>query len=86
MTTNENKTEAAGIYKYGVFDAPLFWDIFRSDGAIYWFNTMVNLIPAWDINYSTYDFNTIEYSNIVVQVGGQPSSTTDACFVRCIAN
>lgn len=86
VTTNENKTEAAGIYKYGVFDAPLFWDIFRSDGAIYWFNTMVNLIPAWDINYSTYDFNTIEYANIVVQVGGQPSSTTDACFVRCIAN
>lgn len=76
----------ADFYKYGIFDAPLFLDIFRSDGALYWFNTAFKLdkpdpdgnsvFAAWDINYSTLDFNRISSGNL--------GDGIDACFVRSI--
>ncbi|WP_300741384.1 hypothetical protein [uncultured Duncaniella sp.] len=76
-------------YTNGLYSAPLFLDVFRSFGAIYWFNKSkvddvttnpsVYNKPCWDINYSTFDFKAIYNSNVW-------SSTyfSDACFVRCI--
>lgn len=83
-----NAVTAPGIYKFGVFDAPLFFDVFRSNGAIYWINTQTSGIDddgstqnfvGWDINYSTYDFKGITRVNIYSDRDG-----ADACFVRCI--
>lgn len=80
--------EASGMYKYGIFDAPLFLDIFRSNGAIYWFDTeyegkdndgTTQQFPAWDINYSTFDFAKISHVNVWNDKYG-----SDACFIRCI--
>lgn len=81
-------TIADGIYKYGIYDAPLFLDIFRSNGAIYWFDTeydgkdndgTAQRFPAWDINYSTFDFSKISHANVWNDNHG-----SDACFIRCI--
>lgn len=84
-----NPVTPTDIYKFGVYEAPLFFDVFRSNGAIYWLehitrakgndNQDQNFI-GWDINYSTYDFGGISTANIIS--GG----SADACFVRCIKN
>lgn len=80
-------TENKRMYKYGIFDAPMFLDIFRSEGAIYWLDKEYeterdaegnNLFSGWDINYATFDFNKISSGNI--------AHGKDACFVRCIEN
>ncbi|WP_297057587.1 hypothetical protein [uncultured Duncaniella sp.] len=70
---------------YGVYCAPLFFDVFRSPGAIYWFQTGIGkptdddgLYVAWDINYATFDFNRITLTNV------HSSTGADACFIRCI--
>lgn len=77
--------EQKNIYKYGIFDAPMFLDIFRSEGAIYWLDKEYETEPdaegntlfsGWDINYATFDFNKISSGNI--------AHGMDACFVRCI--
>ncbi|MDE6588056.1 MAG: hypothetical protein K2K40_06940 [Paramuribaculum sp.] len=77
-----------GIYQHGVFNAPLFLDIFRANGAIYWFNKGAETkdynhatvkFVGWDINFSTYDFAGIALSNVYSADNG-----ADACFVRCI--
>ncbi len=60
----------------GVKDCPLFYDIFRRPGGVYWYNSLVNSYMGWDINYFTFDFNSIGYANV--------ASGKDACFVRCI--
>lgn len=79
---------ADGIYQHGVFNAPLFLDIFRANGAIYWFNKGAETkdynhatvkFVGWDINFSTYDFAGIALSNVYSTGNG-----ADACFVRCI--
>lgn len=85
VTTDQSKNY--GIYKFGVFDAPLFFDVFRSNGAIYWIDTQTTGTDddgsqrgfvGWDINYSTYDFKGITRNNVYGDSGA------DACFVRCI--
>lgn len=92
------QTSGESIYKYGVYDAPLFFDVFRSEGAIYWFDKeyywlnedqssdkgepVYSDYPAWDFNYSTFDFNHISRVNVADGDG----SNADACFVRCIEN
>lgn len=75
-------------YPDGVAACPLFYDIFRRPGAIYWFRNQastgnvfhgdpdVTTAVAWDINYFTFDFYGISSSNL----GGG----ADACFVRCV--
>lgn len=70
-------------YPNGVKDAPLFYDIYRRPGAVYWYNKeyKTGTIPdgpyvGWDINYFTLDFYPIgNYST---------GSSKDACFVRCV--
>ncbi len=60
----------------GVNDCPLFYDIFRRPGGVYWCRNKVGDNLGWDINYFTFDFHSIGYANV--------GSGMDACFVRCI--
>lgn len=61
-----------------VKDRPLFYDLFRRPGAIYWIDKETNQKLGWDINYFTFDFNSIDATNIF------GSGDSDACFVRCV--
>ncbi len=66
---------------------PLFYDLYKRPGAIYWINQEKPKEDApktddnslgWDINYFTFDFNFIGTGNLI-RAGG-----SDACFVRCV--
>lgn len=69
----------SGMYiNYGINAAPLFYDLYKRPGAIYWvreratidyFNTQGaagdgNNIVGWDFNYFTFDFYPIVSSNV----------------------
>ena len=54
---------------------PMFWDIYKSPGAIYW-RQKDNDGSAWDMNYHTLDFSTF-HNNAY-------SGESDACFIRCV--
>lgn len=75
--------------RYGNFDAdlmptaPLFYDLFKRKGAIYYARKRANVLDvdgvlqdalALDINFFTFDFNRIS--------GGDINSGDDACFLR----
>lgn len=50
-------------------------------GAIYWLKEKGGPkadIVGWDFNYFTFDFNGIQASNILHDIG------SDACFIRCV--
>lgn len=68
-------------YPNGVNDCPLFFDIFRRNGAIYWFQrpsgTGGTSIVAWDINYFTFDFSSLTSYNT--------GEGADAVFLRMVA-
>ena len=69
-----------------VKDRPLFYDLFRRPGAIYWIDkettaTDGNKKLGWDINYFTFDFNFINVSDVYSNGGD-----SDACFVRCVVD
>ncbi|MDE5610972.1 MAG: hypothetical protein K2I90_03020, partial [Odoribacter sp.] len=57
--------------------APLFWDLYRRPGAVYWLRQQRNNSLAWDFNYFTFDFSSLGVGNIW---GDGP----DACFIRCV--
>lgn len=68
---------------------PLFYDIYKRPGAIYWFNAEVakGWVPqlegnalGWDINYFSFDFNFIDTGLLIRKEG------SDACFVRCVVD
>lgn len=68
-------------------DRPLFYDIYKRPGAIYWLNAEIpkNFFTptdgaslGWDINYFSFDFNFISTDNLIRARG------SDACFVRCV--
>lgn len=70
-------------------ERPLFYDIYKRPGAIYWLNAEIpqnNFTPTdgvslgWDINYFSFDFNFISKDNLI-RSGG-----SDACFVRCVVD
>lgn len=79
-----------GNYPDGVASCPLFYDIFRRPGAIYWFRNQASTgsvfqgdldvkdAVAWDFNYFTFDFYAISANNL--------GNGADACFVRCITD
>lgn len=75
--------EYANIYaKDGINSAPLFFDLFRRPGAIYWIGKTTTdpiepgALVGWDINYFTFDFFPISSGNV--------ADGKDACFVRSI--
>ena len=62
---------------------PLFYDLYRRQGAIYWLEkqygkTSSENICGWDINYYTFDFHEISSGNNLSSGG------SDACFIRCV--
>lgn len=70
-------------------DRPLFYDIYKRPGAIYWLNAEIpkdyftptdGASLGWDINYFSFDFNFISTDNLI-RSGG-----SDACFVRCVVD
>lgn len=69
-------------YEEGVNDAPLFFDLFRRPGGIYWVGTTTTdplesgTLVGWDFNYFTFDFYPISSGNV--------QNGADACFVRSI--
>lgn len=72
---------------------PLFYDIFRRPGAIYWFDRMYDKGNkedgsfnglGWDINYFTFDFNCIPQDNMIRYDSNNQFIGSDACFVRCV--
>ena len=83
-------TDAPGTLRYAVrsgempspavMDMPLFWKICDSPGAIYWCRNANSSVTGWDMNYWTYDFNTLATD------GYKPgdASSSDAAFIRCV--
>ncbi|WP_304211670.1 hypothetical protein [Phocaeicola plebeius] len=70
-------------------DRPLFYDIYKRPGGIYWLNAEIpqslftptdGVSLGWDINYFSFDFNFISKGNLI-RSGG-----SDACFVRCVVD
>lgn len=70
-------------------ERPLFYDIYKRPGAIYWLNEEIpkdHFTPTdgpslgWDINYFSFDFNFISTGNMI------RSGASDACFVRCVVD
>ncbi len=84
----KRKTKENGILRYSAGQtnyhasptkAPLFYDLFRRPGAVYWSeNKGENDQIGWDINYFTLDFNPIFTNNVF------DGTSSDACFVRCV--
>lgn len=85
----ENKNSDRPTYPEGVYGAPLFLDVFRRPGAIYWYKELGKYYPengetgavydpriGWDINYYTLDFTEIKTGDL--EYGA------DAVFVRCV--
>lgn len=64
--------------------APLFYDLYRRPGAIYWLqqkeanSTYQKDAIAWDINYFSFDFNMCSATNLY------NGNNVDACFIRCV--
>lgn len=64
---------------------PLFWDLFRKPGAIYWAQSLDGDKGGLDINYFSFDFNVIDWRNIIKKPEESAVFTaTSACFVRCV--
>ncbi|MCM1519381.1 MAG: hypothetical protein NC098_01180 [Lachnoclostridium sp.] len=74
---------------------PLFYDLFRRHGAIYWANNPHNagtkekpdFRTSLDINYFTFDFNNLgtEPFQGVDTSNGKFDYGSDACFIRLVA-
>ncbi len=70
-------------------ERPLFYDIYKRPGAIYWLNAEIpqnkftqtdGASHGWDINYFSFAFNFISTDNLFRSDG------SDACFVRCVVD
>lgn len=77
---------------YEAPERPLFYDLYKRPGAIYWLNAEIpanQFTPTdgsslgWDINYFSFDFNFISTSNLIRT---SPNYGSDACFVRCVVD
>lgn len=83
---------------YGVAYKPIFWDLFRRPGALYWLHEYKDgsyisdwkSVPALDINYYSFDFALTTLSNVGLQWPesgwGSPNdpSGTDAVQIRLV--
>ena len=77
------------LYEPSPVERPLFYDLYKRPGGIYWLNAEIpknHFTPTdgatlgWDINYFSFDFNFISTSNLIKSGG------SDACFVRCVVD
>lgn len=59
-----------------ISDRPLFYDLYKRPGAIYWLSQQDGNTSGWDINYFTFDFSGIQ--------SGSLDQNRDACFIRCV--
>lgn len=74
--------------------APLFYDLYKRPGAIYWARKITNNVTDWsntvqkeacglDLNYFSFDVNLITLANVMMKSGHNGS---DACFLRCVGS
>lgn len=77
------------LYSPDTEKRPLFYDIYKRPGGIYWLNAEIpqnyftptdGVSLGWDINYFSFDFNFISKGNLIRSDG------SDACFVRCVVD
>lgn len=57
---------------------PLFYDLYKRPGAVYWCGEWYNGNSAWDINYYTLNFDAFE-TNALPDI-----DTSDACLIRAV--
>lgn len=83
---------------YDVTYKPLFWDLFRRPGALYWLHEYKSdgsyisswgSVPALDINYYTFDFSLTNLGNVALEWDGSGNSArdpsgTDAVQIRLV--
>ena len=63
---------------------PLLYTIYTQFGAIYWLNQLSNNATSWDINVSTYDFNTFANNAFLAATGWGTIKESDAAFIRLV--
>lgn len=70
---------------YRFAEGPLFYDLFKRQGAVYWARHISEdgTALALDINYFTFDFNTLPPGNLYGNKS-TAAGNSDACMVRCI--
>ena len=63
---------------------PLFWNLYKYHGAIYWTDRTDGTTgtSSWDLNYATYDFSSYSSNAWYLPTNGRYYS--DAAFVRCV--
>lgn len=60
------------------------YTVYTNFGAIYWLNKQsASGTSAWDINVSTFDFNSFNNNAFLVSDWGA-GDVSDACFVRLV--
>ena len=63
---------------------PMLYTVYTNFGAIYWLNKQsASGSSAWDINVSTFDFNSFNNNAFLVSDWGA-GDVSDACFVRLV--
>ena len=63
---------------------PMLYTVYTNFGAIYWLNKQsASGTSAWDINVSTFDFNSFNNNAFLVSDWGA-GDVSDACFVRLV--
>ncbi len=62
---------------------PMLYTVYTNFGAVYWLNKQSSGNTAWDINVSTFDFNSFG-NNAFLNKDGKSADTSDACFVRLV--
>lgn len=91
---NDNGTNKMAVLKYSnrakeygadASDAdpkyvPLFYDIYRRPGAIYWTDNG----DAWDINYFTFDFGSFGKHAHNYRTSASATGCSDAAFIRAV--
>lgn len=92
----DGESESLGVLRYAnrsklynspdqIKARPLFYRLYLSPGAIYWVNTQGTADGhnawAWDMNYDSFNFT--EFSSNAY-AGGDVSTQSDACYIRCI--
>ena len=75
----------SSVGSYGVKYKPLFWDLYRRQGALYWLREADGTKPILDINYYTFDFALTDVTNAGIVWGSAPDpSGSDALQIRMV--